>query len=856
MDGTAFIYRSFFANRHLKRSDGFPTNALTLLARVLLRILKQESPRYFLFVMDGKGQNFRKEIYAEYKANRESMPEELAMQLEPVMRMVAALGLPHAVAENGEADDCIASLAARFSGSNPVIIVSGDKDLKQCLGPDVFMWDPVLKEEKLLTAAEFTEAEGVNPDQWPDVQALIGDSADNIPGVPGIGPKTARQIFVTCASLEEIRDGIDCLPEKIQIKLRPHLQDMFKWRELTKLHCDVCSDISLADLKTKLINEREISAITAEFELASIGREAQRIARLEAGAEKVELMTANSAENVEQRTWPKAPGIGSLGELPKCNGQSVALVWPDGIKAPCRIAIGELEFEWLGSMADLCQWLTNAQELSLPDLKSLLIASPSWRSLLEAKPDMKITDLALASWLLDPDDGNYAFARLALRWDEALNDELRGPAQLALAMGKALNGRLNANDLQTIYQKLEFPLISVLAHMQLSGFAINPTAFRGFLDDVQKEIDALTVKIFAVTGERFNLRSSQKLGEILFDKMRLPAPKRTGGGQYSTSQTVLEKLAPDYPVVENILKFRKLEKMRSTYLDPLPRLMDDNDRIHSTFNQEATATGRLSSSDPNLQNIPVQGEMGQRMRACFVAASGNLLVAADYSQIELRVLAHLSKDEHLLEAFRNGDDIHRRTAALVFDLNQEEISADQRRMAKTINFGLLYGMGSRKLAQELKISVNDAKIFIERYFEKLSGLKNFYEEIIANARETGYVRTMAGRRRWLPEINSSNGQGRAQAERQAVNTVIQGSAADIVKLAMLAVAHDRELTEMGAKMVLQVHDELLLEAPEAHAQEAGRRVAHLMLNARPRGENMTVPLLVDWGVGRNWSEAH
>lgn len=855
MDGTAFIYRSFYANRHLKRSDGFPTNALTLLTRVLLRILKVQAPRYFLFVMDGRGKNFRKEIYAEYKANRESMPEDLARQLEPVSRMIHALGIPSKIADEGEADDCIASLAARFSAGHPVIIVSGDKDLKQCLRSNVYMWDPALKEEKLLTAKEFEETEGVAPEQWPDVQALIGDSSDNIPGVPGIGPKTARQIFAQCATLEEIRDHLDRLAPKIQAKLEPHLEEMFRWRFLTTLRCDTCASLSLEDLRLGPINEDECQQLATEFELASIGREASRLARGKANDAVLTTMEM-APPSAERKDWPPAPAVAKTEDLPDCGGRPVAIVWPGGIKAPCRVAVDK-EYEWRGDMADLCQWLARASRLFLPELKILIVNSPSWRKLLTGSaPRPEVIDLALASWLLDPDAGNYAFPRLALNWENSGEDSAEGPAQLALAMGERLRERLQTENLLTLYHTLEFPLEFVLAQMQLTGFAIDPAAFRRFLDDVQKELDDITAAIYRQTGETFNLRSSQKLGEILFDKMGLPAPKRTAGGQYSTSQVVLEKLEADYPIVENILKFRKLDKMRSTYLDPLPRLMDGSDRIHSTFNQEATATGRISSSDPNLQNIPVRGELGTRMRACFVAAKGNRLIAADYSQIELRVLAHLSQDAHLLEAFKNREDIHRRTAALVFDLPQEAISADQRRMAKTINFGLLYGMGSRKLAQELKIGATQAKEFIDRYFARLSGLKKFYDTIITQARDKGYVRTMGGRLRWLPEINSANGQGRSQAERQAVNTVIQGSAADIVKLAMLAVAHDQELADMGAKMVLQVHDELLLEAPEAASARAGERVAALMGSAQPGDEQLSVPLVVDWGIGQNWSEAH
>lgn len=862
MDGTAFIYRSYYANRHLKRSDGFPTNALTLVTRVLLRILRQEQPEYFLFAMDGKGYNLRKDIYAEYKANREAMPEDLAMQIEPIRRVVHALGLRMEVASGHEADDCIASLASHFSGQRPVIIVSGDKDLKQCLGPDVIMWDPGAKEEKIITAHDFEEEEGVSPSQWPDVQALTGDSSDNIPGVPGIGPKTARQIFETCKSLEEIEARINSLPEKIQSRLRPHLGEMYTWRKLTTLSRDACPNLRLEDLRVEPPRLEECKQLASEFELNAIYREIKALAQAEPEKAKPEKPLATPG-------IPPAPEIADSRDLPGCAGCHLALTWPHGLKTPPRIAIAPAdlilnkdnaatlsEYTWLGEMAELCAWLKEASKIVLPDFKPLLGISPSWRQLLAQKPGLPVFDLGLASWLLDPEEDQYAWPRLALRWQEQLDAADCGPAKLALAISQALSNQLQANGLTPVYENIELPLVPVLARMQELGFAINPAAFKSFLEDVQKELDQLTQKIYAEAGMKFNIGSSRQLGEILFGKMGLPESKRTRTGQHSTSQATLEKLAEEYPIVESVLQYRKLDKMRSTYLDPLPRLMDENNRIHSTFNQEATATGRISSSDPNLQNIPVRGSLGTRMRACFVPGPGNLLIAADYSQIELRVLAYMSGDQNLIDAFRQGEDIHARTAALIFDTDRDKLEADQRRMAKTINFGLLYGMGARKLGQELKISPTQAKDFIDRYFARLSGLKDFYERILQGAREKGYVQSMAGRRRWLPEIHSANGQALAQAERQAINAVIQGTAADIMKLAMLAVANDAVLKKMRAEIVLQVHDELLLEAPTEVASEAGARVASLMEDVQPGGTRLTIPLKVDWGTGKNWAEAH
>lgn len=866
MDGTAFIYRSYYANRHLRRSDGFPTNALVLVTRVLLRLLKQEKPQYFLFAMDGKGRNLRKDIYEEYKANREAMPEDLQVQIEPVKSVVHALGLAYEVMNGHEADDCIASLAARFSQERPVIIVSGDKDLKQCLGPNVYMWDPGAKEEKLITAADFEAENNVKPGQWADLQALTGDSSDNIPGVPGIGPKTARQIFQDCANLEDIRDNLSRLPEKLQAKLRDHLEEMFVWRQLTTLRLDACPNLQLADLKVKPVNLAECEKLAKEFELNAIYREVAALAR---GEKEPEQPAQSGREKPVLPGLPPATAAPDVSALPECAGLAVAIVWPEGLKTSPRVAVANLalppdaqalaslaEYAFMGKQAELCDWLASASAIVVPDFKELLVNLPSWGRLLGSNPGLPVIDLGLYSWLLDPEDGRYSWPHLAMRWQEKIDDVQAGPAKLALAIAAGSQTQLAANELGCVYKEIELPLVPVLAEMQQRGFAIDPAAFHNFLTDVEEQLKGLCAKIYAAAGVEFNISSSRQLGEILFGKLGLPESRRTKTGQPSTSQATLEKLAPDYPIVDAILEYRKLEKMRSTYLDPLPRLMDSENRIHSTFNQEATATGRISSSDPNLQNIPVRGPLGARMRACFVPGPGNLLIAADYSQIELRVLAHLSQDQHLLAAFRNGEDIHTRTASLIFDVPAGQLDPDQRRMAKTINFGLLYGMGARKLAQELKISATQAKEFIDRYFAMLQGLKTFYADILKGARENIFVKSMAGRKRWLPEIHSANGQELAQAERQAINAVIQGTAADIMKLAMLAVANDPELKRMNASIVLQVHDELLLEAPEEAAREAAERVARLMESVKPGGIETSVPLKVDWGIGKNWAEAH
>lgn len=903
MDGSAFIYRGFFANRNMQRSDGFPTNSLVVVSRVLLRILREERPRYFAFVQDGKGPNFRHEIFPLYKANRDATPEDLVRQLDPIHRMVRALGLRLEVSQGCEADDCIASLAARFAAEHPVIIVSGDKDLKQCLGPNVYMWDPASKEEKLVSEADFTAESGVTPAQWPDVQALIGDTSDNIPGVPGIGPKTARQIFSICPSLEDIRDHFVLLPPKMQAKLQAHLENMFTWRELTTLRRDFCPGVTLDDLRVRPLDAATCALLTEEFELFALRRELAALDRLQAAeadlpeefldagsiredaqpaagkkaaAEQASLPLAQPARSgratsqmslLDAMPQESAPALDDVSALPDCGDARVALIWAHGDREAPYLAVEGAdgsslgEWQWKGPVAELARWLAPARTLVTADLKGLLTSAPCWQFLAGRAGDC--IDLGVAAYLLNPEENDYGWPRLSARWGAVLRHELEsrgetapGPARLGLAMAQLFEQRMEKDGLLELFRQLEMPLLPVLAGMEQSGVAIDAAAFRAFLDDVQGRLDQLTAHVYELAGTQFNIRSAQQLGDVLFNGLGLPAPRKTKGGQASTSQQTLEKLAGQHPVVDSILQYRKLEKMRSTYLDPLPRLVDPQGRIHTTFNQKATATGRLSSSNPNLQNIPVRGPLGKRMRSCFIAGPGRLLVSADYSQVELRVLAHVSQDPALLEAFRNGEDIHARTAALVYDLPPDQVNPDQRRNAKTINFGLIYGMGAQKLAQELKISTTQAKDFIARYFERLQGLKEFYEGVEASARKHGFVTTLGGRRRLLPDINSASGQAAALARRQAINTVIQGSAADIIKLAMLAVARDERLRELDARLLLQVHDELLLEVPADAAEEAGALVARLMQDVCPAGKELSVPLLVDWGTGHDWGAAH
>lgn len=847
IDGTAAIYRAFYAMQDMKRADGFPTNALFIVLRVLLKLLREEKPRYIAFFLDGPGPTFRHKLFEPYKAQRDATPEPLIQQIEPVKRAMALLGVRAITSSGVEADDLMASLAARFKSERPVVLVAADKDLKQCLDKRVIIWDPSGKQERLITLATFQEDTGLSPSQWPDFQALTGDSSDNIPGVPGVGPKTASKVLEKLPTLEDLRQGLDQLTPSERKKIEPHVDALFDWRELTRLKTDELGDSELKDYRRQAPDGQALAEFLQEFEFRTMLRELpETLAALAQAGDETQTLDIAADHAPEARTVRAAK---SLDELPDLAKREVALLHLD--EGP-RLGIGRAgdapggEWKWEGGAAELVQALQQAARVASPDFKALLhLDEAFWGLRLE-----RCFDLGLAGYLLNPEERDYGFEQLLKRHD--IPQAPDNPGLAALALSRELAKRVEVAGLEKLMAELEMPLIPVLADMERAGVAIDTIAFAQFLEEVRTRLDHITERIYKHAGGSFNLRSAQQLGQLLFETLGLKPAGKTPKGQPSTSHDALEKLAGQHPVVEEILEFRKLEKLRSTYLEPLPRLVAKDGRIHTTFNQLATATGRLSSSNPNLQNIPIRSDLGARMRTCFTAARGKRLVAADYSQIELRVLAHFSRDATLLDAFSRDQDIHRRTAALLFDVEPDQVDKSQRGKAKTINFGLIYGMGPQKLAQDLKISTKEAKAFIDRYFERLTGLRDFYEQVENLAKEQGFVTTLAGRRRFVPDIHSDNNQLQAQARRQAINTLIQGSAADVIKMAMLAVHRDERLRELEARLLLQVHDELVLECPAASAKEAGERVGALMSGV----VKLEVPLQVDWGEGADWGAAH
>ncbi|MGD9610749.1 MAG: DNA polymerase I [Desulfovibrionaceae bacterium] len=849
IDGSAYLYRGYHAFRDISRSDGFPTNAIFMVMRLLLRLLRDEAPRHAVFFLDGRGPSFRKDIFADYKANRESMPEPLAAQVEPVLAGVRLLGFPVIVPEGSEADDGIASLAARFRSTRPVVIVGADKDLKQCLDTSVVLYDPSGKAEKLTTRADLEAECGITPASWPDLQALVGDTSDNIPGVPGIGPKTALDVLRAYPTLEDLRDHLDAIKPTTRKKLEPHLDAIFTYRRLARLRTDLFPDTSLADIAVRTPDAAALRHFLETYEFRSLLREIEGLPASPTPAAKGNHQLSLLDPPAPQPAPAASPAV-ALATLPDPTGQRLGLVPLDG---GYRLSLGGQEWRLDVSAPELAAFLARAESVAVPSVKALFTADPAF----ETVPLTRWFDLGLAAYLLSPEQRVYDWERLrdSLFADPSVDSTAIGPedqARAAVRLAGILAGRLTGAGLTDLVRDLEMPLVPVLVAMERAGIGLDLAALADFGAEVGRELARLDAAIQEAAGKPFNPRSSRQLGEILYDELGLKPQGKTPGGQASTSQEALERLAGSHPLVDRILEYRKLEKLRSTYLDPLPKLADRDGRIHTTFNNLATATGRLSSSNPNLQNIPIRGDLGRRMRQCFVAGPGKLLVAADYSQIELRVLAHLSGEPALLSAFAHGADIHARTASLLFDKPESDIGPDERRQAKTINFGLLYGMGPQKLSRDLGLKLDAAKAFIAKYFERLPGLSTFYDGIVEAAKREGFVTTLAGRRRPLADISSANSQLASQARRQAINTVVQGGAADIIKMAMLAVAADAPLRGLDARLVLQIHDELLIEVPEAMAQEAGARLAALMSGI----VTLAVPLDVDWGTGRTWGQAH
>jgi DNA polymerase-1 len=859
IDGSSYIYRAFHALPPLTSPRGVPTQAVYGFTTMLLKLLNDVEASYLAVIFDAPGKTFRDDLYDQYKANRAPAPDELKAQIPMIHEVVDAFRICKIAEPGVEADDVIATLVRRHADDMECVIVTGDKDLMQLVRPSVRLWDTM--RDRWVDEKAVREKFGVAPGQVVDVMALMGDSIDNIPGVKGVGAKTASALIEHFGDVESLLARLEEVPElglrgakKVADRLRDDADNARISRELVVLDSNVALDIDLDAMK---IGEPDMDALREIFTELGFQSLIEQVARV-APAPAVEVVEVASADEARRQLseWfgRVAPiAVAALTEDgPVISTAADRLLFFDGSANAIACAL-----DGPGVAEAIAELLADsAPRIVGYDLKKMG-HSLALRGI--HLPEAGF-DVMVASYVVDP----TAAHDLASIVSDHIGGAVSGYGQSAettasvlaqiLEVARILSKRLADAELTGLFTDLETPLIGVLARIEARGLSLDVARLREMGREFAGRLDALMEEIHAIAGHPFNINSPPQLRTVLFEELGLSTRGvRKGKTGFSTDVDVLTRLAADHPLPAKILEYRALSKLKSTYIDALPQAVDVvTGRLHTTLHQTVAATGRISSSDPNLQNIPIRGEEGRRIREAFVAPTGRVLIAADYSQIELRVLAHLSGDPVLREAFREGQDIHTRTAAEVFGVLPGTVTSDMRRSAKVINFGILYGMGPQRLARDLGISLAEAKHYIESYFERYAGVRRFMEAVVENARETGFVRTILGRRRPVPELLSGQRGIVQAAERVATNTPIQGSAADIIKLAMLHV--DQRLTRSGLDgfMILQVHDELLVETAEADLD----RVIELVRDEMAQAIELSVPLEVEVGSGRTWAEAH
>ena len=875
IDGNSLINRAFYGIRMLTTKDGQPTNAVYGFVNILLKLLDEEKPDALCVTFDRKAPTFRHLAYEGYKAQRKGMPDELAAQLPVLKDVLAAMNIPRYELDGWEADDLIGTIAARDTAAGwETVIVTGDKDSLQLVSDatrvklvSTRMGQTTTKE---MTPETFREAYGFDPVHIVDLKALMGDTSDNIPGIKGIGEKTAMDLIQRYQSVEAIYadvEGVEAKPA-VKKKLAEGEEQARMSYDLATIRCDAPIDFSPEDARRRepdgpalyeLFLALEFNKLIDKMGLSG-GPAAGRADKPAAGAVRQERVTdrVRMEELVEQ--WRREPWVAVLA-LPSLD--VVAVAWDGGARAALCAA------DRLEGYNELLRALFSGeiQKVShnVKDLMHLLLDEG-------LSTDGFCFDTALAAYLRSPTDGSYELEKLGITYfnqefpkaKEYLAPDAFGPladpagpaeamcahAALAAALYRALAPKLEELDMHELYYGLELPLCPVLAEMERAGMLVDRRALADFGILLDGRIQADEALIYELAGEEFNINSTQQFGRILFDKLGLPPVKKTKTG-YSTNADVLEKLRDKHPIVEAVLDYRQLAKLKSTYVDGLTKVIAADGRIHTSFQNTVTATGRLSSTEPNLQNIPVRTELGAELRKMFVAPAGRVLVDADYSQIELRLLAHIAGDEHMIAAFRTGEDIHTVTASQVFGVPPEQVTHEMRRRAKAVNFGIVYGISAFSLSQDIGVTVAEAKAYMEAYFATFPGVRTYMDSIVAKAKEQGYVETLFHRRRDLPELKSSNFNLRSFGERVALNMPIQGTAADIMKLAMAAVWKRLRSELPEARLVLQVHDELIVECPEAQAEQA----AALLKEEMERVVTLSVPLTADAHWGKNWLEA-
>ncbi len=896
VDGSSYLYRAFHALPMLTTSSGRNTGAAKGVINMIRRLTKDYPGATIAVVFDAKGKTFRDEIYPEYKANRPSMPEELREQVEPIHAIIRAMGLPLLAIDGVEADDVIGTLSAQAAKAGHSVLVStGDKDMAQLVNEHVTLVNTMTG--SVMDPAGVQEKFGLPPELIIDYLALMGDKVDNIPGVSGVGEKTALALLQALGSMKDMYESLDKIPDlpirgakKLPEKLAAEKAKAELSYELATIKLDVELPLRFDELKhgpedadQLLYWFRELEFNTWIDEVLSSGEAAP----VETCTQEVDYDIILGESDLAQ--WVKRLAAADLfafdTETTSLEYMQARVVGVSFAVEPGSAAYVPFGHDYLGAPEQL------SEEQVLGALKPLLEDQTKAKLGQNLKYDANVLanhgitlrgiaeDTMLQSYVLDAAGNRHDMDSLALKYlghstihfeDIAgkgakqitfnqIEIKDAGPyaaedADITLRLHHALRSQIAAEpELDSVYRTIEMPLVPVLSRIERNGALVDRALLDTQSHELGEKIEAIKKLAYDEAGGPFNLSSPKQLGEILFEKLGLPVVKKTPKGAPSTAEEVLAELAHDYPLPRLILDFRGMAKLKSTYTDKLPQMIDSKTgRIHTSYHQAVAATGRLSSTDPNLQNIPIRTPEGRRIRQAFIANKGYKLLAADYSQIELRIMAHLSGDAGLIEAFANGEDIHRATAAEVFGTELADVSDDQRRSAKAINFGLIYGMSAFGLARQLNIPRGEAQEYIDRYFDRYPGVRQFMDDIRASAKDKGYVETLFGRRLYLPDIKASNGMRRQAAERIAINAPMQGTAADIIKRAMITVDEWLQSSKADALMIMQVHDELVLEVAEGQLDEVSAQLETLMSQAA----DLAVPLEVGIGVGNNWDEAH
>ncbi|MGO0122357.1 DNA polymerase I [Desulfothermobacter acidiphilus] len=849
LDGSSLAYRAFFALPSLSTRSGQPTGAVYGFTSMLFKVLENQRPTAIIAAFDKSRVTFRHALAETYKAQRPATPDELRQQFDLIKEVLAAFNIPVVEKEGFEADDIIGSFVSQAEREGwRCLIVTGDLDALQLVSPQTSV---ILMRKGISDIAVYHEAEvesrfGIEPRQLPDFKALAGDASDNIRGVPGIGPKTAARLLQTYSALEELLRRRQELPSQLRATLEKHGEEALLAKRLALIRRDVPLDAG----EIRPWPGPNFEAVIELFSRLEFRTLAQRLLDLfpqarhaAPAAPYVTLREEAEWKRLEERLTGQ-PFV-ALAYLPVNRGRSASPV------SACCLGAEEL-YLVEGEAAHrrlLRELAVKSQSLSTYDAKTCLHTLETYG----LRPEMIGFDVLLAAYLLNPSASNelesiaFEHAGSVLPPGAPLPEKARVIGQLT----PLLKSKIQLQEQEYLYYEVELPLAAVLASMEKTGIKVAEERLRALSQELGEQLNRLAETIYQLAGERFNLNSPRQLGYILFEKLKLKPVKKTKTG-YSTDASVLEKLAQEHELVALVLNYRQLAKLKSTYTDTLPQLIDPaTGRLHTSFLQAGTATGRLASAEPNLQNIPVRDPLGRRIRQAFIAESSeHLLLSADYSQIELRVLAHLSEDPGLCEAFAREEDIHARTAAEIFGIDPGEVTPEMRAKAKVVNFGIVYGMSDYGLSQELKIDPSEAHQYIERYFQRYPRVKQFVEQVIAQARERGYVTTLLNRRRYIPEILSRNRTQRQLGERLAINTTIQGSAADLIKKAMVDIYRLLQESSFGCRMLLQVHDELLFELPRAELASVAPTIKRAMEQALP----LRVPIKVNLKIGPNWQD--